>query len=293
MKCEQCNGTGVINTALTGHTPTTPCPNCDHGNLQLRLDHRFQPVIEEHVQLLRQIEACGREPNPILAELPFEHVEDTSLADYMRTWPDAQLPALRGNENQDMPPFKHYEDDVPPLKGVQAAKHWKPTTEWPKEPLMPMQASEQNMSPGPGLSTPPRRCNEDLRLEGKPYPRSCADCGLGPCKWPLQPGSVPVSKVTPLKLPPKMNARIEGKPVTDDEAREWASKHPHLIAAKMPTAVQDRDAAIAQVHAEFARAGLCVVPVDVLRDAADALNHGNEVEQLSAEKELRKHLPKE
>lgn len=25
-------------------------------------------------------------------------------------------------------------------------------------------------------------CNEILRREGKPYPRTCADCGLGPCK---------------------------------------------------------------------------------------------------------------
>ena len=25
-------------------------------------------------------------------------------------------------------------------------------------------------------------CNEDLKKEGKPYPRTCADCFLGPCK---------------------------------------------------------------------------------------------------------------
>jgi len=25
-------------------------------------------------------------------------------------------------------------------------------------------------------------CQQDLRLAGKAYPRTCADCGLGPCK---------------------------------------------------------------------------------------------------------------
>lgn len=25
-------------------------------------------------------------------------------------------------------------------------------------------------------------CNEDLRIAGKAYPRTCAKCGLGPCK---------------------------------------------------------------------------------------------------------------
>jgi len=25
-------------------------------------------------------------------------------------------------------------------------------------------------------------CSESLRLEGKPYPRTCAVCGLGPCR---------------------------------------------------------------------------------------------------------------
>lgn len=26
------------------------------------------------------------------------------------------------------------------------------------------------------------RCNKDLMTEGEPYPRTCALCGLGPCK---------------------------------------------------------------------------------------------------------------
>jgi hypothetical protein len=27
------------------------------------------------------------------------------------------------------------------------------------------------------------KCTEDLRKAGKAYPRTCAECGLGPCKW--------------------------------------------------------------------------------------------------------------
>lgn len=27
-------------------------------------------------------------------------------------------------------------------------------------------------------------CQQQLRAEGKPYPRTCADCGLGPCYAP-------------------------------------------------------------------------------------------------------------
>ena len=26
------------------------------------------------------------------------------------------------------------------------------------------------------------KCNHQLRAEGKPYPRTCAECGLGPCR---------------------------------------------------------------------------------------------------------------
>jgi hypothetical protein len=25
-------------------------------------------------------------------------------------------------------------------------------------------------------------CQEELRLAGEPYPRTCAECGLGPCR---------------------------------------------------------------------------------------------------------------
>lgn len=31
-------------------------------------------------------------------------------------------------------------------------------------------------------------CNKDLQAEGKVYPRTCADCALGPCtKYPMTP----------------------------------------------------------------------------------------------------------
>lgn len=30
-------------------------------------------------------------------------------------------------------------------------------------------------------------CQQELRRQGKPYPRTCQDCGLGPCKHPVQP----------------------------------------------------------------------------------------------------------
>lgn len=157
MKCDTCKGTGVIDNTIAGYTPTSkcPCPMCDHGNLQLRLDHNFQPVVDDGAdvdrmdlfeqarasQLRQQIEACGREPNPIYQDLPF----------------------------------------------------------------MPVGGSLQNQDWTPG------RFN-----------------------------SVPVSKVTPLKMEP-------------------------------PTAVQDRDAAIAQVHAEFAKAGLRIVPVEDIKQAVRAI----------------------
>ena len=30
------------------------------------------------------------------------------------------------------------------------------------------------------------RCSNTLRLLGKPYPRTCQECGLGPCKDPIK-----------------------------------------------------------------------------------------------------------
>lgn len=163
MKCDKCNGTGVI--VRDGEPCNISCPNCDHGNLQLRLDHNFQPVADEPTN---------------------------SISEFAEAW---------AKDNPHVPP---------PLQGIQHAKNWKPTTEWPKVPL-------------------------------------------------------------------KMEA---------------------------PTAVQDRDAAIAQVHAEFAKAGLCIVPVESLKQAIDKLHDARETaEDANSQEaarefneiagELAGHLPKE
>lgn len=32
-----------------------------------------------------------------------------------------------------------------------------------------------------------KRCSQELQAEGRPYPRTCAVCGLGPCKGPSLP----------------------------------------------------------------------------------------------------------
>lgn len=141
MKCDRCNGTGVIYTMNSGDTKAratpSPCPNCDHGNLQLRLDHNFQPVVD---------------------------------------------------------------DERPGL----------PEAKWKQ--LTPEQYVEERFT----------KVNPIL------------------AELPFAPGSVPVSKVTPLKMEP-------------------------------PTAVQDRDAVIAQVHAEFAKAGLRIVPVEDIKQAVRAI----------------------
>lgn len=36
-------------------------------------------------------------------------------------------------------------------------------------------------------------CNEDLEAQGKPYPRTCSDCGLGPCKKHAKGGLRPTA----------------------------------------------------------------------------------------------------
>ena len=40
-------------------------------------------------------------------------------------------------------------------------------------------------------------CNEDLKKENRPYPRTCADCGLGPCKKYPETNILPSNKPTP------------------------------------------------------------------------------------------------
>ncbi len=46
-------------------------------------------------------------------------------------------------------------------------------------------------APAP-VTRPPgsERCSTTLRLAGKPYPRTCAECKLGPCKFPESPAPV-------------------------------------------------------------------------------------------------------
>lgn len=40
--------------------------------------------------------------------------------------------------------------------------------------------------PGPGPSVPMHEhCQKSLRAAGKPYPRTCTECKLGPCKFHL------------------------------------------------------------------------------------------------------------
>lgn len=36
-------------------------------------------------------------------------------------------------------------------------------------------------------------CSQSLRAQGKPYPRTCAVCGLGPCRF-MQPGFEPMNQ---------------------------------------------------------------------------------------------------
>ena len=45
-------------------------------------------------------------------------------------------------------------------------------------------------------------CQQDLRAAGKAYPRTCEDCGLGPCKKRLAEQMAPVTqRSAPLGLP--------------------------------------------------------------------------------------------
>lgn len=64
MKCELCNGKGVINDADTLYG-VRYCPQCDAGNLQLRLDHKFLPVVDDVPErkplTQEQIEAADEE----------------------------------------------------------------------------------------------------------------------------------------------------------------------------------------------------------------------------------------
>ena len=49
-------------------------------------------------------------------------------------------------------------------------------------------------------NTEMRRCSYDLRTNGRPYPRTCMVCGLGPCKYSLQ--EVVTGEVKALQPPP-------------------------------------------------------------------------------------------
>lgn len=72
-------------------------------------------------------------------------------------------------------------------------------------------------------------CNEELKANGKAYPRTCEDCRLGPCKkgYSMKPG-------VPSALPPSVfvvrNDETEKTVVTSTEAE--AEKLAELIGGK-------------------------------------------------------------
>ena len=39
-------------------------------------------------------------------------------------------------------------------------------------------------------------CSEELRKDGKAYPRTCAECGFGPCRKKLKPEPAPLTPET-------------------------------------------------------------------------------------------------
>ena len=46
------------------------------------------------------------------------------------------------------------------------------------------------------------KCNNVLREQGKPYPRTCAVCGLGPCKHIAAAATTPAPDVSGVMLEP-------------------------------------------------------------------------------------------
>jgi hypothetical protein len=76
-------------------------------------------------------------------------------------------------------------------------------------------------------------CNHDLQAEGRPYPRTCADCGIGPCKKHGNGNSH--AAVTPKDLARAILAMNYGalREVADDLARACKVKE---VRPKMESA---------------------------------------------------------
>lgn len=263
MKCDTCKGKGVVpNVAAT--YGVAPCPECDLANLQLRLDHKFQPVVErmedtrELSPTQQRIEDIGTEPNPIYHDIPF-------------------MPAGGSLQNQDWTPGRFN--------------------------VVPMAPSEQKSSGELELMHP--HCQKRLQHEGMPTALTCRICEHGPCRFEskVKPKSIPVSKVTPLKMEPPTAVQEFVAGAKDRAAVRTLQKLGYTYnegsehwKPPLGPAPQSRDEAIAQVRAEFAKAGLCIVPVDDIESAIRYMEsyapvhipHVAEFVEV-----LRKHLPKE
>jgi hypothetical protein len=67
-------------------------------------------------------------------------------------------------------------------------------------------------------------CNQDLKNEGKEYPRTCADCGFGPCKkYGVDPK--PDATLTPDQMMAALDAMAGPGKVQMRKPGDWICSH--------------------------------------------------------------------